>query len=139
MKKILYSIFFIISITSTQGQEASKENYEFTAETGRLMDILINSLYQDKEVFLRELISNASDALDKVRFMSIENPDILKSSDEELKVTIAVNKDQKYISIIDSGVGMTKDDLISNLGTIAKTGTTNFMEAIKGGDINIIG
>jgi len=57
------------------------------------MDILINSLYQDKEVFLRELISNASDALDKVRFMSIENPDILKSSDEKLKVTIAVNKD----------------------------------------------
>ena len=87
---------------------------------------------------MRELISNASDALDKVRFMSIENQDLMKTN-EKLDITVSVNFDEKYISIGDSGIGMTKDDLISNLGTIAKTGTTNFMEAIKGGDINIIG
>ena len=70
--------------------------------------------------------------------MSIEKPDIMKTN-EDMKITISINEQEKYISIGDSGIGMTKDDLISNLGTIAKTGTTNFMEAIKGGDINIIG
>ena len=102
------------------------------------MDILINSLYSEKDVFLREIISNASDALDKVRFLSIEKPEVLKTNDD-MKITVSINEDEKYISVIDSGIGMTKDDMISNLGTIAKTGTTNYMEAIKGGDINIIG
>lgn len=138
MNKLLSCLLFFCFLFNVKNEEVKKVNYEFVAETGRLMDILINSLYAEKEVFLRELISNASDALDKVRFMSIEDKTLMQTNDK-LEITISVNQEEKYISIGDSGIGMTKDDLITNLGTIAKTGTTNFMEAIKGGDINIIG
>ncbi|CAK72510.1 unnamed protein product (macronuclear) [Paramecium tetraurelia] len=118
--------------------EQSQETHEFQAETGRLMDILINSLYTQKEIFLRELISNAADALDKLRFLSVRNPEILGDK-TELAIRIEINTEEKSVSVTDSGIGMTKNDLISNLGTIAKSGTTQFIEAIKGGNVNLIG
>jgi len=103
------------------------------------MDIIINSLYTNKEVFIRELISNASDACDKARFLSVQNPDYL-GENKDLKIIIETDKDSKTFSIIDTGVGMTKNDLVKNLGTIAKSGTTAFIEAIsKGNSLNLIG
>lgn len=102
------------------------------------MDILINSLYTQKEIFLRELISNAADAIDKIRFLSVKNPEVLGDK-TEMSIRIEIDTEAKSISITDTGIGMTKNDLISNLGTIAKSGTTQFIEAIKGGNLNLIG
>jgi heat shock protein beta len=102
------------------------------------MDIIINSLYTQKEIFLRELISNASDALDKMRFLSVADPDSL-GENSALCIKIEYDEDAKTLAIQDSGVGMTKQDLINNLGTVAKSGTTNFIEAVKGGSLNLIG
>jgi len=84
------------------------------------------------------LISNAADALDKIRFLSVKNPEIL-GSNTELAIRIEINPEEKTVTVTDSGIGMTKNDLISNLGTIAKSGTTQFIEAIKGGNVNLIG
>jgi len=97
-----------------------------------MLDIVVNSLYQHNEVFLRELISNASDALDKLRFMSLTEPEKYKQSDDdELKVEIEFDSEQKTLTIRDTGIGMTKEDLVSNLGTVARSGTTKFIEALK--------
>merc|ERR1712176_111036 len=115
------------------------EKHEFQAEVNRLMDIIINSLYTDKQVFLRELISNAADALEKARFHSVQDETFLGDT-KDLEVKIEHDTDAKTISIIDTGLGMTKADLINNLGTVAKSGTTNFLEAMaEGGDANLIG
>merc|ERR1719386_96149 len=115
------------------------EKHEFQAEVNRLMDIIINSLYTDKQVFLRELISNAADALEKARFHSVQDESFLGDT-KDLEVKIEHDADAKTISIIDTGVGMTKADLINNLGTVAKSGTTNFLEAMaEGADANLIG
>jgi len=84
------------------------------------------------------LISNASDALDKLRFLAVANPEILGDL-KDLEIKIDYDSDSKTLSVTDTGIGMTKNDLIQNLGTIAKSGTTNFIEAIKGGNVNIIG
>eukprot|EP00434_Breviolum_minutum_P021413 symbB.v1.2.018894.t1/scaffold1526.1/size113566/1 len=117
----------------------SSEKHEFQAEVNRLMDIIINSLYTDKQVFLRELISNAADALEKARFHSVQDETFLGDT-KDLEVKIEHDADAKTISIIDTGVGMSKADLINNLGTVAKSGTTNFLEAMaEGGDANLIG
>jgi heat shock protein beta len=102
------------------------------------MDILINSLYSQKEIFLREVISNASDALDKIRFMSLSDLDVLGDT-RDLEIKIDINEDEKYIQFRDTGVGMTKNELIQNLGTVAKSGTTNYLSALKEGKINLIG
>ena len=103
------------------------------------MDIIINSLYTKKEVFIRELISNASDALDKVRFVSVQNPEFLGTV-PQLEIMIDFDYDAKTISITDTGIGMTKAELIKNLGTVAKSGTTAFLEAIgKGDSLSLIG
>lgn len=119
--------------------ETSKEEFSFNADVARLMDIIINSLYTKKEVFIRELISNASDALDKVRFVSVQNPEFLGSV-PQLEVMLDFDYEQKTISITDTGIGMTKAELIKNLGTVAKSGTTAFLEAIgKGDSLNLIG
>lgn len=119
--------------------EKSAEKHSFDADIARLMDIIINSLYTHKEVFIRELISNASDACDKVRFLAIQNPEYLGEK-KDLEIRIEFNQQDNTFTISDTGVGMTKNDLIKNLGTIAKTGTTSFIEAIsKGSSLNLIG
>merc|ERR1711879_323025 len=115
------------------------EKHEFQAEVSRLMDIIINSLYTDKQVFLRELISNAADALEKARFHSVQDESFLGDV-KDMEVKIEHDPDAKTITIIDTGVGMSKADLINNLGTVAKSGTTNFLEAMaEGSDANLIG
>ncbi|KAG0244343.1 hypothetical protein BGW41_008107 [Actinomortierella wolfii] len=106
------------------------EKFEFQTEVSRLMNIVINSLYKTPEIFLRELISNGSDALDKIRFQSLTNPAVLDSN-PHLNVTIAVHKKERVITITDSGIGMTKEDLQKNLGTIAKSGTSEFLDALQ--------
>jgi heat shock protein beta len=117
----------------------SQESFEFQAEVNRLMDIIINSLYKKKEIFLRELISNASDALDKIRFLAVSSADALGDK-KELEIKISFNADLKTLTIADSGVGMTRADLVNNLGTVAKSGTTNFVEALADGqDMSLIG
>merc|ERR1711939_126981 len=100
---------------------------------------IINSLYTDKQVFLRELISNAADALEKTRFLSVQDESFLGDT-KDLEIKIEFDSEAKTLSLIDTGVGMTKADLINNLGTVAKSGTTNFLEAMaEGGDANLIG
>jgi len=117
----------------------SGETHEFQAEVSRLLDILINSLYTQKEIFLREAVSNAADALDKLRFLSVQDPSVLGSL-SDLDVRVDVDREGKTLSITDTGLGMTRQDLVNNLGTIAHTGTTQFLEAIaQGGGLNLIG
>merc|ERR1712115_309361 len=113
--------------------------HEFQAEVSRLMDIIINSLYTDKQVFIRELISNAADALEKARFHSVQDESFLGDV-KDMEVKVEHDPDAKTLTIIDTGVGMSKADLINNLGTVAKSGTTNFLEAMaEGSDANLIG
>lgn len=110
----------------------------FQAEVNRLMDIIVHSLYSNKDIFLRELVSNAADALDKVRFLSLTKE--AKQSSLPLEIKISVDKDKKILTIRDTGIGMTKQDLVNNLGTIARSGTAAFLEQMqKGGDLNLIG
>lgn len=116
------------------------EKFAFQAEVSRLMDILINSLYKTKEIFLRELISNASDALDKIRFLALSNDKILGAV-KDLDIRISFDKDANTLTIRDTGVGMTKQELVHNLGTVAKSGTANFVEEAmkKTDDASLIG
>jgi heat shock protein beta len=119
----------------------SEEKFEFQAEVSRLMDIIINSLYKQKSIFLREIISNASDALDKLRFLSLSDEDLLGEGDnQKLEIRVSYDKEERTLTIRDRGVGMTKQDLIQNLGTVARSGTTQFIEAVAAGqDLSLIG
>ncbi|MFP6704985.1 MAG: molecular chaperone HtpG [Alphaproteobacteria bacterium] len=119
----------------------SEETLSFQTEVAQLLRLMVNSVYSDKEVFLREMISNASDACDKARYLAITEPDIL-GDDPDFKVRIKVDKEARTLSLSDNGVGMNRDGLISDLGTIARSGTSAFMDNLSGDsakDVQMIG
>ena len=118
-----------------------KEEKIFKAETKELLNLMIHSIYTNKEIFLRELISNANDAIDKLKFKSLTNTDILKA-DDKFKIDISIDKDNRTLTITDNGIGMTYEEVDENIGTIAKSGSKLFKEQLeeaKKGDIDIIG
>lgn len=114
-------------------KKAGSETLGFQTEVRQLLHIMIHSLYSNKEIFLRELISNASDAADRLRFEALAKPDLL-SGDADLNVRVVVDKAANTISVVDNGIGMSREDLIENLGTIAKSGTAEFLQKMTGDD-----
>src|SRR4051812_30774771 len=109
---------------------SAAERHEFQAEVKQLLDLMVHSLYSDKDVFLRELISNASDALDKVRFERLTTG----GAEGELKIELSSDAIARTLSVSDSGIGMSRPEVIRNIGTIAKSGTKEFLAAVKAGD-----
>ena len=121
--------------------ETGKETLEFQTEVRQLLQLMIHSLYSNKEIFLRELISNASDACDKLRFEALSN-DALYEGDSDLKIRISFDKDARTVTVSDNGIGMSREEVMDNIGTIAKSGTAQFFEALTGDqakDAHLIG
>ncbi|GAV59072.1 HSP90 domain-containing protein/HATPase_c_3 domain-containing protein [Cephalotus follicularis] len=131
------------TVAEKEAPESSGEKFEYQAEVSRLLDLIVHSLYSHKEVFLRELVSNASDALDKLRFLSVTDPSLLGDAGD-LEIRIKPDADNGTITITDTGIGMTKEELVDCLGTIAQSGTSKFLKALKenkdlGADNSLIG
>jgi molecular chaperone HtpG len=121
--------------------ETGKETLEFQTEVRQLLQLMIHSLYSNKEIFLRELISNASDACDKLRFEALSN-DALYEGDSDLKIRISFDKDARTVTVSDNGIGMSREEVMDNIGTIAKSGTRQFFESLTGDqsrDVELIG
>lgn len=119
----------------------TEHTHEFQAEVAKLLDIVTHSLYSEKEIFLRELVSNASDACDRLRYEALTNPDLIKE-DPDFKITISVDEKARTLTIEDNGIGMSEQDMIDNLGTIARSGTSRFSEQMTGDaakDVTLIG
>src|SRR5215216_5838298 len=116
--------------TTPTATPENTQQFSFKAETKQLLNILIHSLYKDREVFLRELLSNASDALNRLRFEMVTNRDVVEP-EVELKIHITADKDSRMLTIQDTGIGMTRDEIVENLGTIAQSGARKFIEATK--------
>ena len=119
-----------------------KKQHNFEAETGRILELLTHSIYSNKEIFLRELISNASDAIDKARLKALTDTTFL-GDDTNFEIRVEIDKESKTLSVIDNGIGMTEDEIHKHIGTIAKSGTKDFLEKLEkakeGGDHNLIG
>ncbi|KAJ4461139.1 putative Endoplasmin [Paratrimastix pyriformis] len=133
------TVAIFAALPTTSAEEA--EQYAFNADVTRLMKLIINSLYSNKDIFLREIISNAADASDKIRFLALTDPKLLGEGDQaKLEIFVDADEEHNTLTIRDRGIGMTHKDLIETLGTIAKSGTQNFLEAVaKGADLNLIG
>ncbi len=110
---------------------SSTETRAFEAEVAEVLHLVTHSLYSHKEIFLRELISNASDACDKLRFAALSDPS-LTAEDSELRIEIVADKDARTLTVRDNGIGMTRDEVIENIGTIARSGTRSFLESLSG-------
>src|SRR6185295_17650556 len=106
------------------------ETFQFQAEARQVLDLMIHSLYTNKEIFLRELISNASDAIDRLRFESLSKPDLI-GPDDRLEIIIESDPKARTLTIHDNGIGMSRDEVISNIGTIAKSGTRELLQSLK--------
>ncbi len=127
--------------TATDSTREEPQTLAFQTEVKQLLQLMIHSLYSNREIFLRELISNASDAIDKLRFESLANP-ALNEADTDFKIRVAIDKDKGTITLTDNGIGMTKDEVVANIGTIAKSGTKEFFAKLTGDqqkDANLIG
>ncbi|XP_038210612.1 endoplasmin-like [Zerene cesonia] len=122
-----------LSVAQQREMRERAQNFTFQTEVNRMMKLIINSLYRNKEIFLRELISNGSDALDKIRLLSLTNRDVLDAT-SDLSIRIKAEPEKRLLHIIDTGVGMTKNDLVQNLGTIAKSGTADFLSKMQDND-----
>ena len=125
----------------TSAKAPKTEKHEFQAEVRELLNLMIHSLYSNREIFLRELVSNASDACDKLRFEVLQNEGLL-GGDSELKVEIEVDEEAGTVTVRDNGIGMSKQDVVENIGTIARSGTKKFLDSVsenKEFDANLIG
>lgn len=110
------------------------QRMEFKTELKQLLDLIIHSLYTKKEIFLRELISNAADAIDKARFEGLKNPELI-AGDSDWKIRLTADRDKNTLTISDNGIGMTREEIVANLGTIARSGTRAFLENLKQAEV----
>ncbi|HLU14983.1 MAG TPA: ATP-binding protein, partial [Burkholderiaceae bacterium] len=118
-------------MTQSDTTVSTSETMGFQAEVKQLLHLMIHSLYSNKEIFLRELVSNASDACDKLRFEAIDNPELFED-DAELRIRVDFDKDARTVTVSDNGIGMSRDEVINNLGTIARSGTKEFFSQLTG-------
>src|SRR6266480_2609278 len=119
-----------IPLATLSFMTTNTETFQFQAEARQVLDLMIHSLYTNKEIFLRELISNASDALDRLRFEALSNPELI-GADEKLEIWIESDPTARTLTISDNGIGMSRDEVIANIGTIAKSGTRELLQTLR--------